>query len=405
MKYRVVLFQPYLRQFVLNFGKVLKEGEFISTATPPSRTLYNILPTFEKEIERMKTRQWRYRLRRILGIPNVRFRYEKKGDILFTYGTVLLTNKPYCAYLETGLSFYNYDRGIGQHPLARLIVSILTLQRKCHKIIFLSEAAKKSFFTSVWYPEFIRKRLEKKMAVIYPLPLLDTGNPIPKVFKEKLKVLFVGMYYMKGGVELVKAFQRLRLHWQNVELSIVTPVHTLRKEDMEALQKIEGLHLIDAKLGAEEMRALYREHDVFCLPTYRDGFGLVLIEALAYGMPIITTDQYATSEMVDVGKNGFIFYNHPLQDYNPQTYQIFGKYYNPKVFYNHLFQLQREGKMQPVEDFLYQSIEQFLVQKELLETFSRHSIELYQKKFHPEKIGNQLETIFLNAFQKDNKSS
>lgn len=397
MKYRVTLFQPYLRQFVLNFGKILKEGEFISKSTPPTRTLYKILPNFDKEIERMKTTTWRCRLRRLLGIPNVRIRYEKEGDLLFTYGTLLVSNKPYCAYLETGLSFYNYDLGIGKHPIARLIVSLLAMHPNCHSIIFLSEAAKKSFFSSLWYPKFVRERLEKKMTVIYPLPLIETAVHPPKTLSGTFKILSVGMFYMKGGVELVKAFGRLQKQYPNIELTIVTPLHTVKQEDIDWVKSIPHINLQDAVLGAEEMRALYRDHHVFCLPTYRDGFGLVLIEAIAHGMPLIITDQYATSEMVEEKKSGFIFRYHPLLDYIPETYQIHGKYYNPKFFYADLFRFQKEGKFKSVEDFLYQSIEQFLIHPELLEAFSKHSLALYQRKFHPDVIGKQLEAVLLKA--------
>lgn len=397
MKYRVTLFQPYLRQFVLNFGKILKEGEFISKSTPPTRTLYKILPNFDKEIERMKTTTWRCRLRRLLGIPNVRIRYEKEGDLLFTYGTLLFSNKPYCAYLETGLSFYNYDLGIGKHPIARLIVSLLAMHPNCHSIIFLSEAAKKSFFSSLWYPKFVRERLEKKMTVIYPLPLIETAVHPPKTLSGTFKILSVGMFYMKGGVELVKAFGRLQKQYPNIELTIVTPLHTVKQEDIDWVKSIPHINLLDAVLGAEEMRALYRDHHVFCLPTYRDGFGLVLIEAITHGMPLIITDQYATSEMVEEKKSGFIFRYHPLLDYIPETYQIHGKYYNPKFFYADLFRFQKEGKFKSVEDFLYQSIEQFLIHPELLEAFSKHSLALYQRKFHPDVIGKQLEAVFLKA--------
>jgi glycosyltransferase involved in cell wall biosynthesis len=400
MKYRVILFQPYLRQFIFNFGEILKKGEFTNKSANPTRTLYQNLPNFDEEINRMKTTNWRCRLRRFFGIPNIRIRYEKEGDILFTYGTLLITNKPYCTYLETGLSFYNYDLQIGKHPLARLIVSLLAMHRNCHSIIFLSEAARKSFFASLWYPKFVREQLEKKMIVIYPLPLIETTAHPPKTLSGALKILFVGMFYMKGGVELVKAFERLQKQYPNIELTIVTPLHTVKQEDIDWINSISHTHLQDAILKAEEMRNLYRNHHIFCLPTYRDGFGLVLIEAIAHGMPLIITDQYATSEMVDQGENGFVFRYHPLLDHVPETYQILGKYYNPKFFYTDLFRFQKEGQLKSIENFLYQSIEQFLIYPELLEAFSKHSLALYQKKFHPEIISNQLETIFLNAFYK-----
>src|SRR3990172_6275933 len=123
------------------------------------------------------------------------------------------------------------------------------------------------------------------------------------------------------------------------------------------MNTIPGLALLDAKLTEQEMIDIYHAHDILLLPTYRDGFGLVLIEALAYGMPLIITDQYATKEMLINGVNGFIYPNHPLKDYNIETYELFGKYYNPKDFYTDLFRSQKEGKMLPIENFLVSSIE------------------------------------------------
>lgn len=400
MKYCVTLFQPYLRQFVLNFGKTLRQGEFINVASTPTRTLYKIIPTYEKEVKRVKTKGWRYVLRQTLGIPNVRFRYETTGDLLFTYGTLLITNKPYCPYLETGLSFFSYDLGISQNPIARFIVIFLTTRRNCHKLLFLSEAAKKSFFSTLHFSPRVRDILLKKSVVVYPVPLVETTTHPVKTSSGELKLLFVGLYYMKGGVELVHAFQKLRQTYSHVTLTMVTPFRPIKQEDLEMLRHVSGLNLLDATLNAEEMRTLYRDHHIFCLPTYRDGFGLVLIEALAYGMPLIITDQYATPEMLLENQNGFMFRNHPLQDYHPKTYEIFGKYYNPKTFYTDLFRFQREGRFTPVEDFLVYSIEQFLNHPSLLEEYSRTSLNLYSEKFHPEKIGQQLESIFLEALRR-----
>jgi glycosyltransferase involved in cell wall biosynthesis len=136
------------------------------------------------------------------------------------------------------------------------------------------------------------------------------------------------------------------------------------------------------------------------LPTYREGFGLVLIEGLAYGMPLIITDQYATKEAVIEGKNGFFFPNHPLKDYDPETYRLLGKYYNPSDFYRDLFRFQQEGKLKPVEDFLVTSIEKFLQDPNLLEEFSRNSLKLYAEKFDADKISDQIESVFLEAVKK-----
>lgn len=401
-KYQIILFQPYLRRFVLNFGRNLKHFSFNHIASPPKKGLgSNSLPQYEKEIERRKVnpRTW---LRRILGIPNIRVRFDQKGDLFFTYACLIITTKPYCTYIENGLALYNYDLGIAKNPLARWLVTFLATRPNCKKLIYLSEASKKSFFATVRYPGWARKILEKKSTVVYPIPI-EKKKVKPKKYQGSLKLLFPGTFYMKGGMEIVHAYERLREQYNNVDLTIITAIQTIRNEDIEHMKSLPGLLLLDAKLNEKEMINIYATHDIFLLPTFRDGFGLVLIEALAYGMPLIITDQFATKEMVIEGANGFIYPNHPLKDYDPKTYRLLGKYYNPSDFYRDLFRYQKQGKLKPVEDFLVKSVEKFLKDPLLLERLSKNSLELYDKKFHQGLLSRQIEAVFLDSIKRDIK--
>jgi glycosyltransferase involved in cell wall biosynthesis len=398
VKYQVILFQPYLRSFVLNFGKYLKHFEFKNIA-PPARTPlgYQRLPDFEKEIRRSKN-NWKTYLRRLIGVPNVRIRMDREGDLFFTYGSLVISPKPYCTYLETGLALYNYDAGIAKNPLARFLVGFLASRSNCKRLIFLSEAGRKSFFSTVRYPASIRRQLEAKSIVIYPIPI---GKRVvaPKKYTGSLKLLFPGTFYIKGGLEVAHAYEKVRQCFPNVSLTVVTALHAIKQSDLRYLRKLPGLTLVDAKLNGKEMDSLYRRHDVFLLPTYREGFGLVVIEAVMYGLPVIITDQYSVPEMAEEGKNGFICPN-PLKDYDPKTYRLLGRYHNPKDFYAQLFRYQKEGKLKPVEDFLVASITRFLEKPALLEKFSKSSLELYRNKFDAHKMGNKLDKVFLDAIQK-----
>ncbi len=399
--YMVALFQPLLRRLSLNFGRVTQKFRFVRI-TPPSTTTIGsqALPAYAKEITRDKV-TWVTRLRRWAGIPNVRVRFDTPGNLFFTYGCLVIGRHPYCVYLETGLALYNYDLGIAKNPLAQWIVTFLATRSQCRALIFMSEAAKKSFFATVSYPQWARTQLEAKSHVIYPVAMLKQ-DVTPKQHGQsdkELKLLFPGTFYMKGGLELVHAFIRLHEHYPQLKLTIVTALQSMKPDDVAWLQSLPGVTLLDATLSEEEMIDLYRTHDVFVLPTYRDGFGAVILEGLICGMPLIITDQYATSEMVEDGKNGFVYPNHPLKNYDPDTYRMFDSYSNPKDFYTALLQLQAEGKLKPVEDFLYTSIESYLKDPALLERHSRHSLELYARKFDSAKIAAELEAVFAKALQ------
>ena len=54
-------------------------------------------------------------------------------------------------------------------------------------------------------------------------------------------------------------------------------------------------------------------HDVFVFPSLFEGFGLVLLEAMAMGLPIITTTHTAGPDLIEEGREGFIV---PIRDAN-----------------------------------------------------------------------------------------
>lgn len=394
MKYSVLLPQPYLRKHILNFEKGLRDFVFVKKRIPKSQaSFYLKLPTYAEEIRRIKTGKivW---LRRILGIPNVRLESGKGHDLLFTYGCVLFSRKPYCVYVENGLALYNYDLQIAKHPLARAIVTYALRQKNCKKIIFMSKAAEKSFYSSVPYSQKTQEILRGKSVQIYPF--LETGQGQVKHFSGTLRLLFSGMFYMKGGTEVLAAFQRIRkLH--PVELTIIAPLQTISSEDIQKMKSIDGLTLLDATLEAEEMNTLYRTHDVFLLPTFRDSYGLVLQEAASWGMPLICTDQFATAEIAIDGCNGFVLKHHPLKDYDTETFRFLGKYYNPKSFYTDLFKAQKSGRLWHVEQFIETSLRKYFDDPELLETHSRNALQITKEKFSQEVISRKIERVFCES--------
>ena len=60
----------------------------------------------------------------------------------------------------------------------------------------------------------------------------------------------------------------------------------------------------------KELADWYQAADLFVMPTREDVWGLVVNEAMAYGLPVISSDMCgAASEMVKNGYNGYIFEN------------------------------------------------------------------------------------------------
>jgi glycosyltransferase involved in cell wall biosynthesis/O-antigen/teichoic acid export membrane protein len=68
------------------------------------------------------------------------------------------------------------------------------------------------------------------------------------------------------------------------------------------------------KIAYQNLGPYYRAADVFVFPTHEDTWGLVLLEAMAFGKPVLCSMNAGSKEMVRHGENGFIFDSHNLEE-------------------------------------------------------------------------------------------
>jgi len=119
-----------------------------------------------------------------------------------------------------------------------------------------------------------------------------------------VEVLFVGWLVEPKGVrELLAAARRL----EGARFTLVGPA----QPDFQAAIAAELAALGDRvrvlpAQPREEIFRLYREADVFVLPTWREGFPNVVIEAMAAGLPVVATTVGAIPEAVESGKSGVL---------------------------------------------------------------------------------------------------
>jgi len=72
----------------------------------------------------------------------------------------------------------------------------------------------------------------------------------------------------------------------------------------------------------ERLQQLYQENDLFVFPTLFEGMPTVVLEAMAYGMPIVVTDTGATSELVN-GENGYLIEKNNVRALKSAIQQFF----------------------------------------------------------------------------------
>ena len=116
-------------------------------------------------------------------------------------------------------------------------------------------------------------------------------------------VLFVGKQFeRKGGRLLLEAFRGVRARFPGARLVIVGPTTPPASEP-----GVEWLGNLDKNKPEEWARlvAAYRDADVFCLPSLFEPFGIVILEAMFFGLPCVGTAAWAIPEMIADGETGY----------------------------------------------------------------------------------------------------
>lgn len=123
-------------------------------------------------------------------------------------------------------------------------------------------------------------------------------------FSDKKYVLFVGRFIKEKGIDvLLEAASKMS---DEVQFVLVGGLPTDEMKDYCSKHHIHNVEF-PGFFTKSELSSYYLGADLFILPTRGDVWGLVINEAMAYGLPVITTDQcVAGLELVKNGENGYV---------------------------------------------------------------------------------------------------
>ncbi len=151
-------------------------------------------------------------------------------------------------------------------------------------------------------PEGIDLKLWQPSADPAVLAALDDG-------REPYTVLCVARQYpRKRIVDLIDAFAMVSAREPRARLVVIGdgPEHAPLKERVQTLGLVESVNLLGALADDAEVRAWYGRASVFCLPSEQEGFGIVFLEAMASGLPVVSTTAAAIPEVVPDGEVGLL---------------------------------------------------------------------------------------------------
>lgn len=188
-------------------------------------------------------------------------------------------------------------------------------------------------------------------------------NPCPQIRKEpilqkKKQILFSGTLYAgKGYQDLIRAFAKIAKKYPDWKVVFagngeVEKGKAISKELCIANQ-VEFLGWV----SGEQKDKAFRESIIFCLPSYAEGFPMAVLDAWAYGLPVITTSVGGIPDVAKDGENMLLF--------------------NP-------------GDI----DTLAKQMEKMIVDEKLRESIAEESTLLAHTTFNVKTINKQLENIY-----------
>ena len=130
-----------------------------------------------------------------------------------------------------------------------------------------------------------------------PVLILPNGVDVPELSprsnkKVKRNVLFLSRLHPKKGLEiLLNAWARLTQHHSDWNLQIVGPGDPNYLASLKSLSENLGLQNVFFRgpIYGDEKRLVFRNADLFVLPTHSENFGMVVAEALSFECPTIVS--------------------------------------------------------------------------------------------------------------------
>jgi glycosyltransferase involved in cell wall biosynthesis len=216
------------------------------------------------------------------------------ADVIHNHGLWLMPN------VSAGRAAANGPRPLVVSPrgmLAPTALAFSRLKKRAFWALFQGSAVRQAACIHVTseqeYEEIRSFGLTNPVAIIpngidFPkLPAQPTAGPAP----ERVVLSLGRIHPKKGLTRLVQAWSKVEAGCPGWSLKIVGPTEAGHDNELRTLATALGLTRvsIEGPIYGDAKTTVYREADVFVLPTLNENFGLTVAEALAAGTPAIST--------------------------------------------------------------------------------------------------------------------
>jgi glycosyltransferase involved in cell wall biosynthesis len=166
--------------------------------------------------------------------------------------------------------------------------------------VIVASSFTKSSLTKIGFPA------SKISVVPYGAPPISSTSA--RSLKQPFVFLSAGTQSVRKGVHYtLDAWKKIAPRDGSAELWLIGHMHLPTR----LLQGLPGKVVVRPSVPRAELSEIYKRANVLVFPSLAEGFGMVITEAMAHGVPVITTANTAGPELINHAENGFIV---PIRD-------------------------------------------------------------------------------------------
>lgn len=137
-------------------------------------------------------------------------------------------------------------------------------------------------------------------------------------------LLFAGTLNANKGYDiLIRAFANIATEFPEWKLVLAGSGEIAKAKELINSLQVSSQVILSGWIQGQQKELLFRQASVFCLASYAEGFPMSILDAWAYGLPVVTTPVGGLTDVVDENKNALLFVPGDIQMLSKQLRNIF----------------------------------------------------------------------------------
>lgn len=135
-----------------------------------------------------------------------------------------------------------------------------------------------------------------------------TAEILPMQYPKRQQILFAGtLNARKGYADMIRAFAKIASMYPDWQVVFAGNGEVKHGKALAASLGISSQTVFLGWVNGTDKDKAFKEASIFCLPSYAEGFPMAVLDAWAYGLPVITTPVGGLPDIAESGKNILLF--------------------------------------------------------------------------------------------------